>query len=183
MAEQAVLEMVTATDKPTPYHTTDGAGEVAGYIGIAGALKKLAVLGFGRLFVRKAAASGAREITAAEAEAAFAAAEAEYAAIRSSVNDIAAIAQNTGWAASRIARIKDHIFLRTHQLRDGVRRFDADPEIAAAWKRLQTGSHTSKDIQLLRHELFESKFEGIFKVSYEAAHKAANRAGRPSGIQ
>lgn len=63
-----------------------------------------------------------------------------------------------------------------------MRRFDADPAIANAWQRLQRGTHTKADIQLLEHELFESRFEGIFKTDYRTAHEAANRSGRPSGL-
>jgi len=156
--------MLLAADPASPYSNYDGAGEVAAYIGAAGAIKSLGAAGL-RMLMARAIATGAREMTVAEAEAAWAAAKVEYEAIRNAAGDVEAIAQNTGWAASRIARIKDHIFFRTHQLRDGVARFDADPEIASAWRRLQSGAHTEKDIQLLRHEIFESKFEGIFKTS------------------
>ena len=83
-----------------------------------------------------------------------------------------------------MARIKDHLFNATLRLDGGVvSRFDAHPEIANAWNRLTTGSHTAQDMQLLRHELFESRFEGIFRTDYRTAHQAANRAGRYSGIE
>jgi hypothetical protein len=75
------------------------------------------------------------------------------------------------------------VFNRSHQLDDGVRRFDADPEIANAWRRMENGSHTPKDIDLMNHELFESKFEGIHKTDYRTAHDAANRSGRKSGLE
>jgi RHS repeat-associated protein len=125
------------------------------------------------------ASTGARELAGSD----FEAAEIIYEAIRQSTDDIAAIAKNTGMKQSQIARIKDHIFNKSHILDDGVRRFDADPEIVNAWKRLENGSHTQKDIQLLKHELFESRFEGIFKTDYRKAHGAANRSGRPSGLE
>ncbi|AUS25827.1 hypothetical protein C1A50_1650 [Paenibacillus polymyxa] len=38
-------------------------------------------------------------------------------------------------------------------------------------------------MDLLNHELFESRFEGIFKTDYETAHKAAVRSGRPWEIE
>ena len=44
-----------------------------------------------------------------------------------------------------------------------VRRFDADPLIVNAWQRLREGRHTPKDVQLLEHEIFEARFEGIFQ--------------------
>ncbi len=82
----------------------------------------------------------------------------------------------------QIAQIKSHLFTETHQLDSGVRLFDADPAIANAWSRLEEGSHTEADIQLLKHELFESKFEGIFKTDCRIAHGAADSAGYPSGL-
>jgi len=44
--------------------------------------------------------------------------------------------------------------------------------MANAWDRLETGDFVQPDIDLLRHEIFESKFEGIFKTDYVTAHKA-----------
>jgi hypothetical protein len=79
--------------------------------------------------------------------------------------------------------VKDHLFNNTHQLDDGVRLFDADPMIGNAWQRMQSGTHTPADIQLFKHELFEAKFEGIFKQNYRTSHDAANRAGRLSGLE
>ena len=40
--------------------------------------------------------------------------------------------------------------------RQGVKRFDADPEIADAWYRLTNGTYNQNDIDLLNHEYFES---------------------------
>ncbi|MCP4499512.1 MAG: hypothetical protein GY822_06045 [Deltaproteobacteria bacterium] len=99
------------------------------------------------------------------------------------IDDVGDIAKHTGMKKFQVQRIKDHLFKKKHKLDDGVvARFDADPEIVNAWKRLQGGKHTSGDMKLLKHELFESKFEGIFKTDYRKAHKAANRAGHHSGL-
>lgn len=117
--------------------------------------------------------TGARTLAATEWEAA----EGAYDVIRAT-DDVAAIARNTGMRQSWIARAKDHLFFRTHQLDAGVARFDADPFIANAWGRLQAGTHTANDLSLLRHELFEARFEGIFRTNYRTAHDAALRAGR-----
>jgi hypothetical protein len=84
---------------------------------------------------------------------------------------------------SWIARIKAPLFDWAHRLDDGVRRFDADPLIVNAWQRLQEGAQTSKDRQLLEHELFEARFEGIFQTDYRTAHEATNRSGRLSGLE
>ena len=113
----------------------------------------------------------------------FEKAEKAYDAIRASVDDISAIAKSTGLPEGQIRQVKEHIFFKQHQLDDGFRRFDADPAIANAWERLRSGDIAKKDIQLLEHELFETKFEGIFKTSYREAHEAANRAGRTSGLE
>ncbi|WP_367735779.1 hypothetical protein [Bacillus nitratireducens] len=34
-------------------------------------------------------------------------------------------------------------------------------------------------MDLIRHEIFESRFEGIFKTDYTTAHKATVKSGRP----
>ena len=113
----------------------------------------------------------------------FEAAERAYESIRQMSDDVAAIARHTGISEARIARIKPYIFSSLHQLDDGVRRFDADPLIVNAWQRLRGGRHTLQDVQLLEHEFFESRFEGIFKTTYRIAHAATNRSGRPSGLE
>jgi RHS repeat-associated protein len=117
--------------------------------------------------------SGARTLSATE----WGAAESAYDVIRAT-DDVATIAANTGIRGSWVARAKDHLFFRTHQLDAGVARFDADPFIANAWGRMQAGTHTANDLALLRHELFEARFEGIFRTNYRTAHDAALRAGR-----
>ena len=69
----------------------------------------------------------------------FDAAAHAYEAIRQAHDDEVAIARHTGMRVSWIARIKAHLFDRTHRLDDGVRRFDADPLIVNAWRRLRGG--------------------------------------------
>jgi|GEM_PF-1927559 len=112
----------------------------------------------------------------------FDGAEAAYDVIRKQ-DDVAAIAANTGMKQFHIAKIKNHLFNNSHMLDDGMRRFDADPMIANAWNRMQAGTHTAADMKILKHELFESKFEGIFKTNYRTSHNAANRAGYHSGLE
>ncbi len=114
----------------------------------------------------------AEQVSLARLQAKRAAAKA-YDSIRRSVDDVALIAKNTGIPESRVARIKDHVFNKVHQMGDGLRRFDPSPRIADAWKRLEAGTHVVDDLAFLRHELFESKFEGIFKTNYPTAHAAA----------
>ena len=121
--------------------------------------------------------TGARELSISEITKSEELAEIIYTQIRSNPNDIASIAKNTGLKEFRIERIKDHLFFKEHKLRNSIGKFDADPLIVESWKRLEAGKFTSKGIQLLNHELFESKFEGIFKTDYLTSHNAANRAG------
>jgi hypothetical protein len=123
--------------------------------------------------------TGARELSSYD----FDGAEKVYNQIRTSKSDVASISKNTGISETKIARIKDHVFNQKHILDDALRPFDADPDIANAWHRLENGSFTSKDLQLLEHEYFESRFERLFKTNYRTSHDAANRSGRKSGLE
>ena len=109
-------------------------------------------------------------------------AERYYERVRTCQGDVESIAGNTPYSARQVKTIKDHLFYNTHQLDDGIARFDADPLIANAWSRLQEGTHVTKDLQLLEHELFEARFEALFDTDYRTAHDAANRSGRHSGL-
>jgi hypothetical protein len=122
--------------------------------------------------------TGARQVLNPSSLRSWELAEEAYEGIRANTFDIATIAENTGWSQSRVARIKEHVFFGEHELDSGFRRFDADPDIVNAWNRLTTGDYVPADINLLRHEIFESKFEGIFRTNYRDAHDAAIRAGR-----
>jgi len=93
--------------------------------------------------------------------------------------DVNAIANNTGFSITRVQRIKDHVFNNSHIKDHGVGRFDPDYELAQAWQRLMDGKQVDSDIQLLHHEIFESKFEGIFQTNYRKAHDKTIESGRP----
>lgn len=109
-------------------------------------------------------------------------AESYYERVRECAGDVDVIATNTPYNSRQVQRIKDHLFYDTHILDEGEARFDADPLIANTWSRLQRGSHGPKDLQLMEHELFESRFEDLFHTDYRTAHQAADRSGRPSGL-
>ena len=74
-------------------------------------------------------------------------ADEDYAAIRASTDDVAAIAGNTGIKPSNIQKVKDLIFNNEHLLDRYVdqgipaymSRFDSHEGIAAAWQRLSKG--------------------------------------------
>ncbi|MNW60720.1 hypothetical protein D3C74_387280 [compost metagenome] len=90
-----------------------------------------------------------------------------------------AISKNTGFSENRIQRIKDHVFNDTHIKDHGIGRFDPDFELSQAWERLMDGKYVDSDVQLLHHELFESRFEGIFHTNYRTAHDKTIESGRP----
>ncbi|MGA7536377.1 MAG: hypothetical protein WBV88_03505, partial [Candidatus Rickettsiella isopodorum] len=98
-----------------------------------------------------------------------------YEKIRSNPSniDVQLIAKNAGMQDFKIQRIKQHLFFNAHELSSGVGRFSPDIEIADAWNRLQQGNFVKQDLELLQHEYFESRFEGIFKTDYITAHNAA----------
>ena len=100
-----------------------------------------------------------------------------YDAIRTDSADVAKIAENTGFSKAEIQTIKDHVFTNEHELDAGRARFDADPDIADAWQRLQSGQHLPEDVALLKHEAFEAAFEREHGVNYRTAHQAAIDAG------
>ncbi|WP_255473100.1 hypothetical protein [Rummeliibacillus sp. SL167] len=102
-----------------------------------------------------------------------------YESFRKSKTDVNSIAKNTGMTEQRVQRIKDHLLFKEHIKEHGVGRFDSDYEIAQAWDRLQKGTHKKNDIDLLNHELFELRFEGIFKTDYRTAHDKTVESGRP----
>ncbi|MEB9525920.1 WXG100 family type VII secretion target [Bacillus anthracis] len=103
-----------------------------------------------------------------------------YEEIRNSTSDIQSIAKNTGIHERHVSRAKEHVFHKKHDLGEqGFNRFDPDYPIAQGWKRLENGNFLKEDMDLLRHEIFESRFEGIFKTDYKTAHKATVRSGRP----
>ena len=90
--------------------------------------------------------------------------------MRSTNDDVRAIAKSIGWTEYSIARIKQHVFLNKHILDDGIRRFDADYNMAVAWQRLINGDYLDRDIMLLKHEYLESVVEMKYNLTYREAH-------------
>lgn len=89
-------------------------------------------------------------------------------------NDIKAIAKVSGMSEDEIRRIKQHVFFKKHVMYDKtVRRFDADYDMAVAWKRLTKGVPESRDLLLLKHELLESKLEEEYNLTAGEAHEKA----------
>lgn len=86
-------------------------------------------------------------------------AEMFYKKMRVINDDIVAISKNTGIAQSTIEKIKSHIFTNNHNLRDGIKKFAADMDMAKAWQRLMDGNFVKSDVILLEHELLEALLE------------------------
>lgn len=83
-----------------------------------------------------------------------------------------------GFSPDDIAQIHDHLFIKEHELDAGTMRFDANPRIARAWERLQNGAPHPTDIELLRHERYESSWmRNTGDPNYVRAHQAALDAG------
>lgn len=102
-------------------------------------------------------------------------AEEFYKAMRQEHSDIKKISENTKLPISKIKRIKAHVFLNKHILRENiVREFDPDISIVESWTRLMNGNHTEVDIILLRHEHLEYCLEKRYNLTYQEAHKLAN---------
>lgn len=101
-------------------------------------------------------------------------AEKYYSVIRQS-DDVEAIANSSGMSIDDIRTIKNHVFYdNTHIKYEGVGLFDADYDMAVAWKRLSEGKPEERDILLLRHELLENQYEKMYNLTVSDAHKMAN---------
>ena len=101
-------------------------------------------------------------------------AERFYEEIRKRTSDVAAIARNTGIPAGDVARVKQHIFVDTHDLGDEApERFTPDYDMAISWQRLIEGANIQEmDIVLLRHEMLEQEFMARGEPYFEAHKKA-----------
>ncbi|MEU6286693.1 putative T7SS-secreted protein [Streptomyces sp. NPDC046988] len=107
-----------------------------------------------------------------------------YDVIRGSddIDNIARTAADHGFSRSEVEQIKNHLFHEEHLLDSYgdafTARFDANPRIAEAWQRLDSGNPHPADIDLLRHELHESNYmRDTGNQSYSTAHKATIDAG------
>ncbi|MCE7082314.1 hypothetical protein LZF96_19740 [Streptomyces sp. ST2-7A] len=111
-------------------------------------------------------------------------ADAAYDQIRKAddVGAVATTAQRHGFTPDQVRQIKKHLFEDEHLLDSygeaRVGKFDSNPRIAEAWVRLRNGNPHSSDIDLLRHELYESNhMRETGSNSYKEAHQATLDAG------
>lgn len=97
-----------------------------------------------------------------------------YDFIRSTNEDINAIAKSTGIKKEIITQIKNHVFIEEHILREGIMRFYPDEDMSAAWKRLMEGNFLYSDLVLLQHEYAESFGMQGTKIPYDIVHPLIN---------
>lgn len=99
--------------------------------------------------------SGAR-ITEQFGKAATEHAERYYGLVRTMTTDVERIAENTGFSAEEIQKVKEYIFLDDHDLGDDrPRKFDPSFAMAQSWQRLIDGKPEPHDLTLIRHEVME----------------------------
>lgn len=98
-------------------------------------------------------------------------AENYYVTVRSRNDDVELISRNTGWSKVKINKIKQHVFFNLHILDRGKARYDADYNMAVAWKRLIAGEFLDRDLLLLKHEYLESGLEKKYNLIYREAHE------------
>jgi hypothetical protein len=80
-----------------------------------------------------------------------------YEEIRHRVDDIYKIAKYTGYIPEQILKVKNYLFVETHILSTGIKRFDPSFEIAESWQRLTDMQDYIQlhDKLLIPHELME----------------------------
>ena len=80
-----------------------------------------------------------------------------YEEIRHRTEDIGKIAKFTGYTPEQILKVKNYLFVETHILATGIKRFDPSFEIAESWQRLADMQEYVQphDKLLIPHELME----------------------------
>nr|BFD84737.1 hypothetical protein StreXyl84_41380 [Streptomyces sp. Xyl84] len=102
-------------------------------------------------------------------------------AMASHLSDVPRLDGNTGFTRDEIQAIKEHVFTEEHPLESvdgGIvhARYDPNPDMAEAWIRLRSGTHTDADLLLLEHELAEHRYYQDHPGStYAEAHAAATK--------
>ena len=67
-----------------------------------------------------------------------------YESVRHMKTDTTHIAASTGISKDKIDKIKEHIFVKEHNLVNGRRRFDPSYDMAQSWQRLINGKYEKK---------------------------------------
>jgi hypothetical protein len=90
-------------------------------------------------------------------------------------NDVVKISENTKISKDIIQRIKNHMFYQEHKLLHGIKKFDADYDMAQAWQRLINNEFVESDLILLQHEFAESILMGDKIIDYKTAHASIQK--------
>ena len=91
-------------------------------------------------------------------------------------NDVQTVAVVANMSKDDVEKIYRYIFKDEHILSNGeVNKFDADYDMAVAWKRLSEGTPKDRDIILLKHELLEIEISKNQNILPHEAHKIANK--------
>ena len=103
-------------------------------------------------------------------------AEQYYESVRKMSADIDRISENTDNPIDYISKIKEHLFIKKHDLGEyGIKRFDSDYDIAQSWQRLIDGKNIQPhDLILLKHEYMEQEYMSK-GFSQQQAHDIANQ--------
>jgi hypothetical protein len=99
-----------------------------------------------------------------------------YKAVRRRHGDVKKIARNTGFPEQVIDRIREHVFMKKHDLGDDkMKRFSPDYDMAQSWQRLVKGKNIQPhDVTLLKHE--QKEYELMDSgLSQDKAHALATR--------
>ena len=104
-------------------------------------------------------------------------AERYYTALRNSKKSsvVEAIAENAGVDRTIVSHVYDHLLVNEYELDGGIRRFDADYNIAQSLQRLRAGKDIQEhDLILLQHESMEYDLMHNEGMSYTEAHARTN---------
>ncbi len=102
-------------------------------------------------------------------------AEQYYESVRHMKTDTQKISIATSIKKDKIDKIKNHVFIREHDLIEGKKRFDPSYDMAQSWQRLINGNFEEKDIVLLKHEYAELRYMEKGYTQNEAHIKASKK--------
>lgn len=93
-----------------------------------------------------------------------------YEEIRHRTDDIQKIVEFTGLTTDQVLKVKNYLFIDTHNLITGIKRFDPCFEIAETWQRLSDMQEYVQphDLLLIPHELLEMSYIDAGLSQYNA---------------
>ena len=87
------------------------------------------------------------------------------------------VSKNTGFKEEHISLVKEHLFLKKHDLESGKNiYFYPDYDIAESWQRLIDGKNIQEhDLILIKHEYLEQALMNRRGLSQREAHSRAEK--------